>query len=620
MKPPTVSLRIDKNRHVIDKNRHVRDYLAYYTALPYAPRHAVLINGPWGVGKTYLVKAFLQQHVGQDKKYIYISLYGLTTIDEIEAALFQAIYPALGWQVTKLGARVGKTLLRRIGLDPGLKAGELINKLETDLYVFDDLERCEAPINKVLGYINEFVEHDGSKVIIVANESEISDHDEYCRRREKLIGKTLEIQSAFDEAFTYFISLISDRKTRELFEKKAAEIASIYQQSGLNNLRILQQTMWDFERFFRVLTDTHRGNDEAMTVLLRLLFVLSFELKAGRIRSADLESRTDKMVATLARRDGEDSTDLAQAGQRYPEIGLNNSIVSDELLVDVLVKGIIDEDAIRSSVDKSRYFVTPAAEPAWRTVWHWFERTDDEFAVARDRMERQFAAREFSVTGEILHVFGLRLFLSGIGVLSKSRAEVVREGKKYIDDLYAKPRVSAPLTNEADEVRFGGYGGLAVQENETPEYRELLAYLQQKMKRAAENSYPERGLALLKEMASDPQLYIRRLCLTSSEDNIYYEIPILASIDADLFVSSLLSLHPAHQRIIMMVFKSRYAHGSLGRELAPERQWLATVCSKLVKKAHAMPPIGRYRLLSDIESSMVPALDASRASDPAARS
>ena len=85
MKPPTVSARIEKVPARIDKNRHVRDYLAYYTALPYAPRHAVLINGPWGVGKTYLVKAFLQQHVGQNKKYIYISLYGLTTIDEIAA-------------------------------------------------------------------------------------------------------------------------------------------------------------------------------------------------------------------------------------------------------------------------------------------------------------------------------------------------------------------------------------------------------------------------------------------------------------------------------------------------------------------------------------------------------
>jgi hypothetical protein len=606
MKPPAVSVSTENNSHV-------KDYLAYYTALPHSPHHAVMINGPWGIGKTWFVKTFLRQHVGQDKKYIYISLYGLATIDEIDAALFQAIYPALGWKVTKLGARVGKTFLRRIGLNPDFKAGEPINSFDADLYVFDDLERCEAPINKVLGYINQFVEHDGSKVIIVANENEIADRDDYRRRREKLIGKTLEIQSAFDEAFIHFVASISDRKTRGLFEEKASDITSVYQQSELNNLRILQQTIWDVERLFRVLTDVHRKNDEAMSVLLRLLFVLSFELKAGRITSGDLGSRMSRRVAALTKRDDEKSTSLAKAAQRYPEIDLNNSIVSDELLIDVLVKGIIEEGAIRSCLDQSRYFVTAAVEPAWRTVWHWFERTDSEFTAARDKMERQFAAREFSVIGELLHVLGLRLFLAGIGALKKGRRDIVHEGKRYIDELFASRRVEVPLPDDADETYREGFGGLGIQESDTPEYLELLAYLRRKSRQAAEAAYPEKGLALLKEMASDPPLYFRRLCRTNSKDNLYPDIPILASIDPDLFVSSLLKQHPVHQRIILMAFKSRYGHGGLARELAPERRWLTTVRDKLAKEADALPPIGRYRLLNDIETSIEPILAAAKA-------
>lgn len=606
MKPPAVSVSTENNSHV-------KDYLAYYTALPHSPHHAVMINGPWGIGKTWFVKTFLRQHVGQDKKYIYISLYGLATIDEIDAALFQAIYPALGWKVTKLGARVGKTFLRRIGLNPDFKAGEPINSFDADLYVFDDLERCEAPINKVLGYINQFVEHDGSKVIIVANENEIADRDDYRRRREKLIGKTLEIQSAFDEAFIHFVASISDRKTRGLFEEKASDITSVYQQSELNNLRILQQTIWDVERLFRVLTDVHRKNDEAMSVLLRLLFVLSFELKAGRIASGDLGSRMSRRVAALTKRDDEKSTSLAKAAQRYPEIDLNNSIVSDELLIDVLVKGIIEEGAIRSCLDQSRYFVTAAVEPAWRTVWHWFERTDSEFTAARDKMERQFAAREFSVIGELLHVLGLRLFLAGIGALKKGRRDIVHEGKRYIDELFASRRVEVPLPDDADETYREGFGGLGIQESDTPEYLELLAYLRRKSRQAAEAAYPEKGLALLKEMASDPPLYFRRLCRTNSKDNLYPDIPILASIDPDLFVSSLLKQHPVHQRIILMAFKSRYGHGGLARELAPERRWLTTVRDKLAKEADALPPIGRYRLLNDIETSIEPILAAAKA-------
>lgn len=40
---------------------------------------------------------------------------------------------------------------------------------------FDDLERVNMSIDEVLGYINNFVEHDGIKVIIIGNEDEIAD-------------------------------------------------------------------------------------------------------------------------------------------------------------------------------------------------------------------------------------------------------------------------------------------------------------------------------------------------------------------------------------------------------------------------------------------------------------
>ena len=51
--------------------------------------------------------------------------------------------------------------------------------------MFDDLERASLDINEILGYINNFVEHDNIKVIIIANENEIED---------KLNEKNLELK------------------------------------------------------------------------------------------------------------------------------------------------------------------------------------------------------------------------------------------------------------------------------------------------------------------------------------------------------------------------------------------------------------------------------------------
>ena len=85
----------------------------------------------------------------------------------------------------------------------------------------------------------------------------------------------------------------------------------------------------------------------------------------------------------------------------------------------------MDKEQIRSELDISSYFITVADEPEWRTVWYAFERTNEEFEHAFAEMERKFAARDYIVTGEIQHVFGMRLWLSDIGVLVKSRADVV---------------------------------------------------------------------------------------------------------------------------------------------------------------------------------------------------
>ena len=42
------------------------------------------------------------------------------------------------------------------------------------IFVFDDLERCDCPLNEIFGFLNELVEHENTKVIIIANEKELS--------------------------------------------------------------------------------------------------------------------------------------------------------------------------------------------------------------------------------------------------------------------------------------------------------------------------------------------------------------------------------------------------------------------------------------------------------------
>ncbi|MBE9557454.1 MAG: hypothetical protein IMF08_11410 [Proteobacteria bacterium] len=198
--------------------------------------------------------------------------------------------------------------------------------------------------------------------------------------------------------------------------------------------------------------------------------------------------------------------------------------------------------------------------------------------------------------------------MADIGVSGKSRAEVLSEAKQYVDDIYLQDRIE-PLSGTAYRGDFfDSYGGLGFYEKDTDEFQEASKYLTEKRKKTKEDRYPVQASELLKEMKSDPELYFRRLNVTNSNENIYCDIPVLASTDPETFVTTLLGLHPKDQYIVLKAFRSRYDHSRFDRELATEKPWLETVRDKILEAAEAMPPIGKYRLIQNVKWNIAPAL------------
>jgi len=585
-------------------NKHVCEYLSYYLDLAHAPRFAVLLSGPWGVGKTHLLKAFLKSRFGDEANaYVYVSLYGLSNLNEIDDALFQAVYPMLTGMPAKIAGRVGTAALKWAKFDADqFSLKDFASRFKAKLYVFDDLERCDAKPDKVLGYINQFVEHGDAKVIVLANEKEISDRENYDRRREKLIGKTLDVRSEFEAAFGHFAENIDHPDTRSFIQASAADIAKIYDLSELNNLRILQQTLWDFERFHASLLPEYKANNDAILTLMRLIFVLSFEFKAGRIAEADIRSGRGMHAMVLARLNKEEQKSAIEVvADRYPIVDVNDNILSNELLVDFLVRGTVDANAINAEIKASSFFITVADEPSWRTVWHWLERSDAEFENALAKMEQQFAERAFVGEGELLHVLGLRLFLSDRGILPVSRPEIVEQGKIYIDDLYETKKLLIRRFDDITEIRFSGWDGLGIHENEAPDFKELFSYLTLALKRTAEDNFAIQANIVLSEMKKDAQKFLRRLCWTSDGSEQQIREPVLAKLDVAEFVEAMVGLHPQEQRIAMMALKGRYEGAVLDRELADEKLWIIDVRDALLARSETLKPIAKYRIQKLVE-------------------
>lgn len=51
---------------------------------------AVMIDGGWGVGKTYLLNQYILPSI-KEIKYFHISLYGLSNISDIESEIYKSV-------------------------------------------------------------------------------------------------------------------------------------------------------------------------------------------------------------------------------------------------------------------------------------------------------------------------------------------------------------------------------------------------------------------------------------------------------------------------------------------------------------------------------------------------
>ncbi len=176
-------------------NLIIEEILRYLSDESY--HYAVLIDGEWGCGKTYFVQHVLREQIesiekesGNPRKFKYISLYGCNSVQDIQENIVWGFsnevknYVAASSDEKKAivnnilltSKKIGSAALKKFGPSE-INAYGLVSDwltMKSYIFVFDDVERCDCPLNEVFGFINGLVEHEGTKVILVANERQIS--------------------------------------------------------------------------------------------------------------------------------------------------------------------------------------------------------------------------------------------------------------------------------------------------------------------------------------------------------------------------------------------------------------------------------------------------------------
>ncbi len=578
-----------------DPNKHIREYLNYYFGLSVSPGYAVMIRGSWGIGKTFLIRKILEEQFPEGKEYIYVSLYGISKPEEIDTAILAAMYPMLETKAAKLGGRLINAAAKHFNVDGVLTLSDIVNRSTAAAYIFDDVERASMSFDAIFGYINHFVEHAGCRVVLVANETELEKLDGYFTKREKLVGQTLEAKSAVEQALSAFLEDVENDEGGAYLRSVQTQIVEIYKQGEINNLRVLKQTIWDFIRFYGAIEPSRRQHPKAMMFVLRLFFALAFEVKLGRLQSSDLRRRRDHWLAAAIAKDK--NSNVKNSFDRYGVLDLTDTTLSDELLIEVLVRGVVDPGLIKRDLDASLWFLEPKDEPSWRTLWHRFEREEDDLESAVSSLQSEVAALHYSEPGEILHVTGVLLMMSDEKLIDKDRNSIIELMKNYIISLKDADRL-VPLGRNSflENIRHGAWSGLGFLYSDTEELGEIYRFLNEQRILARVERLPVLAERLMNELEHDPELFNRRLVGSGGEHSDLIDGPVLKEIDPSAFLATVLQQPAQVQYMVFQTLRSRHGNGGYGHGLEDERPWVKALYGAMLKLAETSAPVRRSKL------------------------
>ena len=163
-------------------------------------KYAVMIDGEWGCGKTYLWENTIYKTIGK-KEAIYVSVFGLKDIKDIENELFKTIsMVGVDEEDTLKGLLNANTELiediKFSGLGYAVQFGlnkykeHKLKKTKKLFICFDDIERWSGKIEVFLSYVNRLVEHEGVKCLVIGNAREIEENNKikFNSSKEKTIG------------------------------------------------------------------------------------------------------------------------------------------------------------------------------------------------------------------------------------------------------------------------------------------------------------------------------------------------------------------------------------------------------------------------------------------------
>lgn len=390
-------------------NENIVNFLNGYMMNP-DPQYAVLLKGKWGCGKTHFINHWIDAYKGnptteQVLESIYVSLYGLSDTKQITTAINRVICPILYGKAAKAGkvlAKIASAMVLKhevdlnydgisdfsinIGIDSLSKFksnDSLVNSKK--LLIFDDLERCDVPMKKLLGYLNFFVEQCNCHLIVIGDEDKIAEGENkkiFGEFKEKTIGREFEIATDIHSALDTFVN---QTPKNDFVVGHQEQIEKFFAMTECDNLRILRQALWDFSRFEESMTD-FLGDSRYEDIMIHVLgtYIISYcEYRGKNHQLFDAWIRYDIKGQQFDKEKIENlKLQVRAIHQRYNNIyqRLSNYKTFKMELVERVILELNMGDSIKDYVGKE-YFSPEIKRHSWEQISDSFNMDNGKFIL-----------------------------------------------------------------------------------------------------------------------------------------------------------------------------------------------------------------------------------------------
>ena len=371
---------------------------------------AMSISGAWGSGKTYTWKKLCKKYKKYFalKKYSYVSLFGINSIESLKTAIFQEMIEPnsieTGPSIQSFSKNV-KSSVFSIAKNTSIKTKNIqfsgLGQILSDasfLYVkeaiicIDNLERRESNLSlkDILGLVDQLKEERRCKIILISNDDQFNEEDR--ADFQKLMEKVLDSRLRFS---------LTPKEAAEIVLTKATVISEqlkeLITRLNLKNIRIIQKIerlMKPFEAFFLEKNDI----DVVKALHPLVLFTTCFYDNTNKYPSINYLIHVRKPLTAKEIRNEEKEKNvewetlldnygyfLTRRVEHAIAIGVANDYF-DKKLFNFIISQIKQENAYNKR-ENAYNKVQQELDDVWKFVHHDFDNTDNE---AINKLENVF--------------------------------------------------------------------------------------------------------------------------------------------------------------------------------------------------------------------------------------